>query len=214
MRLNKLITIFFLLACLGISVYAQTNSAQKTNQCRYGETDFAGENISFGVTEVDIREVMTYITEQFGCDFVIDDSIKEVPITMNLTNVPWNLALEAIVVSQGLTIRVANTSSGKTILRLRDKKEDANYGVCSSPKLDSLPLFTEFVQLNNIPEKDRESYFNGLKIIMARPLSRRGTIEIDDKSNTLIVTDTKENVEAVKQLIAYLEILEHEKIEK
>jgi type II secretory pathway component HofQ len=214
MKLNKSITIFFLLACLGISAYSQSNSEKSANQCRYGEAGFVGESIDLSVVDVDIREVTMYITQQFNCDFVIDDSIKEVPITATLTNVPWNLALEAITVSQGLTIRAANTSSGKTILRLRDKKEDANYGVCSVPKLDSLPLFTEFIQLENVPEKNQKTYFENLKIMVSKRLSRRGAIEIDDKTNAFIVTDTKENLDAIIQLIAYLAILDDEKIEK
>jgi type II secretory pathway component HofQ len=214
MTLNKSITIFFMLIFLGISAYSQTNSAQKTDQCRYGETDFVGENIDLNVTNADIRDVLTYITEAFGCDFVIDTSIKEVPITTNLTNVSWNLALDAIVESQGLIIRVSNTSSGKDLLRVRDKKEDVKYGLCSFPKLDSLPLFTESIQLKTVPEETQKTYFEGLKIMLSKRLSRRGTIEIDDKTNNLlIVTDTRENLDAVRQLIAYLEILDGEKIE-
>jgi type IV pilus assembly protein PilQ len=41
--------------------------------------------------------------------------------------------------------------------------------------------------------------------IISRRLSRRGSIEVDGRSNTLIVTDVKENIEAVRQLIAILD---------
>jgi type IV pilus assembly protein PilQ len=45
----------------------------------------------------------------------------------------------------------------------------------------------------------------GLLPIISRRLSRRGGIEVDGRSNTLIITDVKENIDAVRQLIALLD---------
>src|SRR6185503_8142497 len=45
----------------------------------------------------------------------------------------------------------------------------------------------------------------GLLPIISRRLSRRGSIEVDGRSNTLIVTDVKENIEAIRQLTAILD---------
>jgi type IV pilus assembly protein PilQ len=45
----------------------------------------------------------------------------------------------------------------------------------------------------------------GLLPIIARRLSRRGSIEVDGRSNTLIITDVKENIEAIRQLTAILD---------
>ena len=46
--------------------------------------------------------------------------------------------------------------------------------------------------------------FTGLPII-SRRLSRRGSIEVDGRSNTLIITDVRENIDAVRQLVAILD---------
>jgi type IV pilus assembly protein PilQ len=206
MKLNKLITIFFLVVCLGISAYSQSNSVQKTNQCRYGEADFVGEPVYLNVAEVDIRDVMTYITRQFGCDFVVDDSIKEVPITMNLTNVPWNLALDAMLQSQGLNIKVTETDSKAKIIRiyehnpLKCESENNRVEVISST-FSKTPLYTEFIELKTIPEETKKTYFVLLKKLLSSSLSRCGNIEIDEKSNTLILTDVRENIENVKSLV-------------
>jgi type IV pilus assembly protein PilQ len=45
----------------------------------------------------------------------------------------------------------------------------------------------------------------GLLPIISRRLSRRGSIEVDGRSNTLIITDVKENIEAIRQLVAILD---------
>src|SRR4029453_18493584 len=39
---------------------------------------------------------------------------------------------------------------------------------------------------------------------ISRRLSRRGGIEVDGRSNTLIITDVKENIEDIRQLVAIL----------
>src|SRR5205807_3208719 len=45
----------------------------------------------------------------------------------------------------------------------------------------------------------------GLMPIIKRRLSRMGSVEVEGRSNTLIVTDVKENVEAIRQLVAILD---------
>jgi type IV pilus assembly protein PilQ len=45
----------------------------------------------------------------------------------------------------------------------------------------------------------------GLLPIISRRLSRRGSIEVDGRSNTLIITDVKENIEAIRQLVTILD---------
>src|SRR6185503_15471241 len=45
----------------------------------------------------------------------------------------------------------------------------------------------------------------GLLPIISRRLSRRGSIEVDGRSNTLIITDVKENIDAIRQLAAILD---------
>jgi type IV pilus assembly protein PilQ len=209
MKLNKLITIF-LLAYLGISVYAQTNSEQKPNLCRYGETDFIGESIDLNVADLDIREVVTYITRQFDCDFVIDDSIKEVPITTNLTNVPWNLALDAILQSQGFYINVTKTNSKSKILRIYEHdilrcESENNRVEIESSTFAKTPLYTEFIELKSIPEEMKKLYFVFLKKSLSNSLSRRGSIEIDENSNTLIITDERENLDALIKTVKLLD---------
>jgi type IV pilus assembly protein PilQ len=45
----------------------------------------------------------------------------------------------------------------------------------------------------------------GLLPIIKRRLSRRGSIEVDGRSNSLIITDVRQNIDAIRQLVAILD---------
>ena len=53
----------------------------------------------------DIRDILNYITEQYGVNFVID-SVGAVPVTVNVQDVPRNVALEAVLKANRLGIEV------------------------------------------------------------------------------------------------------------
>ena len=211
-----------------------TDVAQSQQGRRYGEPGFVGEPINLNVVNADIRDILNYITEQYGVNFVIDSSVGPVPVTVNVQDVPWNIALDAVlkanrlgVESSGNILRVATTE----VLA----KESETQKVINDSRLDASPLVTEFIRLNyarasgtlaqaagstgafsggatNLSfsggaggDATGGSGDQGLLPIISRRLSRRGSIEVDGRSNTLIVTDVKENIEAIRQLTAILD---------
>jgi type IV pilus assembly protein PilQ len=193
----------------------------------YGDPGFAGEPISLNVVNADVRDILNYITEQYGINFVIDKSVKAVPVTVNVNQVPWNVALDSVMRSQDLGIQVNGT-----ILRVADSKLLATEGeilrLQNDSKLDGSPLYTEFIRLNyarasgtigrgsasagtsagsssSASSGGSATGGEGLLPIIKRRLSRRGSIEIDGRSNSLIITDVRENIDAVRQLVAILD---------
>src|SRR5690242_11151563 len=85
-----------------------SGSADKqSNQGRqYGQPGFVGEPINLNVVNADIRDILNYITEQYGVNFVIDASVSSVPVTVNVQDVPWNIALDAVLKANRLGIEV------------------------------------------------------------------------------------------------------------
>src|SRR5688572_3035699 len=201
---------------------------------QYGQPGFIGEPINLNVVNADIRDILNYITEQYGVNFVIDSSVSAVPVTVNVQDVPWNVALEAVLKANRLGIE----SSGN-ILRVATTevlaKESETQKVINDSRLDASPLVTEFIRLNyarasgtlaqaagstgafsggatNLSfsggaggDATGGSGDQGLLPIISRRLSRRGSIEVDGRSNTLIITDVKENIEAIRQLVVILD---------
>jgi type IV pilus assembly protein PilQ len=226
-KLGKKTTLAVAIAsCLTVSIYSQP----QTGKCNtYGCAGFVGEAIDLNVVNTDIREILSHMTNEYGINFVIDNSVKSTPITTNLNNVPWNMALDAILQSQGLSIQINGP-----ILRVADveklNKEQDALNTLKNGQLDRSPLYTEFVRLNFATASGSAggtgfttgteagsggggetagstggSGGGGLLGIIKKRLSRRGAIEVDSRSNTLIITDVRENLDAVRQLVTLLD---------
>lgn len=214
---------------------AKDNMATQSDQGRrYGQSGFVGEPINLNVVSADVRDILNYITEQYGINFVIDSSVGAVPVTVNVQDVPWNLALEMILRSNRLGVQVNGN-----ILRIATvdslAKEAETEKVINDAKLENTVLVTEFLRLNyarasgtlsqangatgnfqgaqtsNTPQSGASSGGSsggadqGILPIVQRRLSRRGSVEVDGRSNTLIITDVKENIDAIRQLVVLLD---------
>ncbi len=198
----------------------------------FGDADFVGENINLNVVDADIRDVLNYVTEQYGVNFVIDSSIKpgEIKISVNVNNVPWNIALRAILRANGLGVDINGP-----ILRVAKAdtlaKEAQSVASAEETNLYSKQLYTEVIRLNYArPTGDLVKSSEGVTVftggvvpgapaaggggggggggilpIIQRRLSKRGGIEFDGRSNSLIVTDVKESIAAVRQLVELLD---------
>src|SRR5205809_8015528 len=108
------ITIF---STLVLAAAAQKVEPQKQGKM-YGEPGFVGEPINLKVVNADIRDILNYITEQYGVNFVIDSCVGAVPVTVNVQDVRWNLALDALlranklgVEANGNILRVASAEA-------------------------------------------------------------------------------------------------------
>ena len=231
---------------------APANQSQASQGAQYGQSGFVGEPISVNVVNSDIRDILNYITEQYGVNFVVDSSVKSVPVTINVTDVPWNFALDSILKANRLGIevngnilRVATLEVLKDESKIRAEEESARAAL-KEAQLSNAPLVTEFIRLNyaraagtldstagaagnfsggvasgssqgmatttylpdgTVAQSQRvtSSDDQGILPIVQRRLSRRGGVEVDGRSNTLIVTDVKENIEAIRRLVQLLD---------
>src|SRR5258708_5263372 len=213
---------------------AKANMATQSDQGRrYGQSGFVGEPINLNVVNADVRDILNYITEQYGINFVIDSSVGAVPVTVNVQDVPWNLALDMILRSNKLGVQVNGN-----ILRIATNdslaKEAETERVISDAKLDTTQLVTELIRLNYAratgtlstaggssgnfsggatPNASSSSGSGaasaggdqGILPVVQRRLSRRGSVEVDGRSNTLIITDVKENIASIRQLLPLLD---------
>lgn len=216
----------------GMSPAKDNMAAQADQGRRYGQSGFVGEPINLNVVNADVRDILNYITEQYGINFVIDSSVGAVPVTVNVQDVPWNLALDMILRSNKLGVQVNGN-----ILRIATvdslAKEGETEKIINDAKLENTVLVTEFLRLNyargaggggssgnfaggvttNTPSASGGSSSagssggadQGILPIVQRRLSRRGSVEVDGRSNTLIITDVKENIDAIRQLVVLLD---------
>jgi type IV pilus assembly protein PilQ len=211
----------------GMTAGSSNNVQQSDQGRRYGDPGFVGEPVNLNVVNADIRDILNYITEQYGVNFVIDNSVGNVPVTVNVTEVPWNIALDSIlkanrlgIESNGNILRVATTEVLAAEAAVQTQIRDA--------RLNNSPLVTEFVRLNyaragatlgqaaggtgsfaggaTVPNfASGGGGAGGILPIISRRLSKRGGVEYDERSNTLIITDVRENIDSIRQLITLLD---------
>lgn len=244
--LKKIALALAIVSSFAVAIAAQKVEPQSQGKM-YGEPGFRGEPINLNVVNADIRDILSYITDQYGINFVIDKSVKDVPVTVKVNEVPWNVALDSVLRSQALAVQVNGN-----ILRVAESTTLANEQSVlvkvRDGQLDNSPLYTEFIRLNyaraegrlkdvagsaneltagtsttptgvvygdpfSVLAGNKQSDSTGFKSgaedgilgIIQKRMSRRGSIEVDKRTNTLIVTDVRENLDAVKQLVAYLD---------
>ena len=113
---KKVIFALVISSCFAVAIAGQTLPAQQQGKM-YGDPGFVGEPINLNVVNADIRDILNYITEQYGVNFVIDKSVGAIPVTVNVSDVPWNVALDSILQSQELAVQVNGP-----ILRIASKK--------------------------------------------------------------------------------------------
>jgi type IV pilus assembly protein PilQ len=210
-------------------------AAQQSSQGQqYGQYGFVGEPINLNVVNADIRDILNYITEQYGVNFIIDSSVAAVPVTVNVTEVPWNVALNSILRANRLGIEVTGNILRVATLKVLAEEAEAQSSI-DEGRLNASPLVTEFIRLNYARAvgtlaqaagstggfsggASNESFSGGaggdatgksgdkgILPIISRRLSKRGSVEVDGRSNTLIVTDVRENIASIRQLVELLD---------
>src|SRR2546421_7905419 len=131
----------------GISPGKDNQAMQSDQGRRYGQSGFVGEPINLNVVNADVRDILNYVTEQYGINFVIDSSVGAVPVTVNVQEVPWNYALDAILRANRLGIDV-NGNILRVVTSESLAKEAETQRIMKDAQLSSAPLVTEFIRLN------------------------------------------------------------------
>ena len=211
MKKRILISLFLLAFFCAATVSAQEKPEDKEKQISeeqykaFCKPDFVGESISLNVVNADIRDILKYITEQYGYDFVLDNSIGRKVTSISVENVPWNVALGNILEPEDL---IMECSERFFRIKLQVKKNI----VTPEKEPEAAPLYTIFIKLNKLPRCAKKAKcvqktlaLNRLKSSVAERLSKKGQVEVDEPSQTLIVTDSRGNLNALVRLVETLD---------
>ncbi|MDH3631583.1 MAG: type IV pilus secretin PilQ [Gammaproteobacteria bacterium] len=162
---------------------------------------FTGERLSLNFQDIEVRSVLQLLADFTGLNLVVSDSV-EGNLTLRLKNVPWDQAMDIILKTKGLDQRKA----GNVILiaptdeiAAREKLE-----LESRKQVEELErLRTEFIKVNYAKALDLAEL---LKLKDNAILSPRGSVSVDERTNTLLVKDTNSSLSNVRVLLAELDI--------
>lgn len=160
---------------------------------RYAES---GSRVSLDVQGADVRTVMRSLSEYSGTNIVVGKEVTG-SVTVNLAEVPWIDALNTICRTQGLgwvdeegIIRI------ETLDNLR--KEDVARSSADRQLEDLQPLTTQIVRAVYATATE-------LKPAIEKTLTTRGHIEVDPRTNSLVITDVSRRVSAASEMVKHLD---------
>ncbi|MFW2177601.1 MULTISPECIES: type IV pilus secretin PilQ [unclassified Moraxella] len=174
------------------------------------ERTYSGAPLSLEFQDVSVRTILEVLGQHTNTNIVASDSVSG-NITLRLINVPWDQALDIILKSKGLDKRV-NGNVMWVAPAAELQKQEADELKALSDKKELAPLRTEFIRLNyakagtvrTLIEAGRSR--NDERGSSGSLLTSRGTVTIDERTNTLIVQDTSETIANMRDLISKIDI--------
>jgi len=155
-----------------------------------------GRRMSLDVQGADIQTVLRSLAEFSGKNIVASKEVKG-EVTLRLRNVPWRHALDIVLKSQALGM----VETGQTIVisnldTLR--KEELERRSAERNQEELLPLETRIIPVNYAAAKEMSKS-------VEKTMTKRGHIEVDDRSNSLIVTDISDKLDQVDAMVRNLD---------
>jgi type IV pilus assembly protein PilQ len=185
---------------VGINV-PKSNSIEDilANLTLSGPKKYIGKRISINVREIPIADLLNMIADTSGFNIIIDQTVTALPpLTLTLTNVPWDQALDTVMnLSKLVAEKNANILVVKTLATATKEKEDELKA--AQLKLGLEPLVTRVFLINYATLADIS------KIVKDYITKDRGIIQLDERTNSLIVKDTVESIDRIKKIIETLD---------
>lgn len=162
---------------------------------------YTGERLTLNFQDIDTRAVLQLLADASGQNIVVSDSVTG-NVTLRLQNVPWDQALDIVLKTKGLDKR----RDGNVIivapqaeLATREKAELAARKDVS----ELAPLRSEYLQVNYAKAEDMAALIKSQNNSL---LSSRGSVAVDQRTNTLLLLDTSDKLADIRRLVATLDI--------
>lgn len=163
---------------------------------------YSGDRLSLNFQDIEVRSVLQLIADFTGINVVVSDTVTG-NLTLRLKNVPWDQALDIVLTTKGLAMR----QNGNVMLvapseelAAREKLE-----LESQKQMEELlPLYSEFIPVNYAKAAD-------LAELISNPDNslltlERGSVAIDERTNTLLVQDIATKLTEIRQLVTRLDV--------
>ncbi|TDJ26254.1 MAG: type IV pilus secretin PilQ [Gammaproteobacteria bacterium] len=167
---------------------------------------YTGEKLSLNFQDIEVRSVLQLIADFTDLNLVASDTVSG-RITLRLKNVPWDQALDLILKTKGLDKRqVGNVLlvAPAAEIAAREKLELENQKQIS----ELAPLRTEFIQISYASAMELFELFSNASSESGDQsmLSPRGSVIVDERTNSIILTDTADRLNEFRRVIAQLDV--------
>jgi len=163
--------------------------------------NFAGAPISLDFQDVPVRQVLQIIAQVNGFNLVTTDTVTG-NVTISLSGVPWDQALDMILKIKGLDKRLEGN-----ILLIAPTEEltarETQQLQAKQQVAELAPLISTNVQINYAKASEMAVILKNADNTILTP---RGTVAVDERTNTLLLRDTQASIDEAKALVTALDI--------
>ncbi|PIE39430.1 MAG: type IV pilus secretin PilQ [Gammaproteobacteria bacterium] len=171
---------------------------------RNSEFNYVGDRISLNFQDIEVRAVLQLIADLTDLNLVASDTV-EGRITLRLQNVPWDQALELVLKTKGLDKRqignVLMVAPAAEIAERERQQIEANKQIA-----ELAPLRTEFIRIRYAKADEVVKLFEAGSEDGGTLISPRGSVTVDPRTNSIIVTDTTSKLGEIRDLIEKVDI--------
>lgn len=158
--------------------------------------------LSMDFKDVDINNLLRIIAEVSGQNIVAGEDVKG-KVTVRLVDVPWDVALDNILringfgfVQDDTIIRIAKLDA------IRKEREDQRKEQLEQIRIQeeaaAEPLTTDILRVSYADPKKVVESLNKVK-------SKRGSISVDERTASLLIQDTRANIQTMRELLNQLD---------
>ena len=173
---------------------------EKAKAAKKDQFGYTGERLSLNFQDIEVRAVLQLISDFTGLNMVTSDSVQG-NLTLRLKNVPWDQALDLILKTKGLAMRKAGN-----VIMIAPAQEIAaqeKLELEANKQIEELaPIKTEIIQINYAKAQGMADLLTSKGGI----LSQRGSTTVDQRTNTLLLSDTADRLTEARSLITRLDI--------
>jgi len=185
-----------------ILAVAALNEEEKRE--RLNEFDYVGDRISLNFQSIEVRAVLQLIADFTELNLVASDSVTG-SITLRLQNVPWDQALDLVLKTRGLDSRqignVLMVAPAQEIAERERQEIEANKQLA-----ELAPLQSEFIRIRYAKAIDVVRLFEAGSEEGGALISERGSVVVDERTNSIVVTDTAAKLAEIRDLIEKVDI--------
>ncbi|MGQ0621582.1 MAG: type IV pilus secretin PilQ [Panacagrimonas sp.] len=183
------------------TIELQPLTQEKLDERKLREPEYVGEKISLSFQAVDIRSLLQIIADVAGTNMVVSDAVTG-DIAIRLQSVPWDQALDIILRSKGLGVR--QEGNVMLVAPLTEIAERDKVRLEAEKQATQLaPLRSELIQVNYAKAADLAAL---LKSGDSSIMSERGRVTVDERTNSLLLQETREKLSEIRALVVKLDI--------
>tara|TARA_B100001059_G_C17833543_1_gene586415 strand:+ start:2928 stop:4997 length:2070 start_codon:yes stop_codon:yes gene_type:complete len=171
---------------------------------RLNEFDYVGDRISLNFQNIEVRAVLQLIADFTDLNLVASDSVTG-NITLRLQSVPWDQALDLVLKTRGLDSRkmgdVLMVAPAQEIAERERLEIEANKQLA-----ELAPLQSEFIRIRYAKAMNVVRLFEAGSEEGGSLISGLGSVVVDERTNSIVVTDTAAKLAEIRDLIEKVDI--------